>query len=134
MAIVHKNSRKRNAILAALCSTETHPSAEWICARLRAEYPDLSLGTVYRNLNYFKEAGLAIGVGTVDGKERFDGNTAPHSHFICECCGKVLDVMQEPTLDEAFLGLVEGIGKAHSHRHLVYGLCRECSAAEQVSH
>ena len=87
-----KHFRKRDAILTCLRETDCHPSAEWIFNRLKPQIEDLSLGTVYRNLSLFKEQGLAISVGTVSGTERFDGETAPHVHYICTCCGAVRDL------------------------------------------
>ena len=87
-----KHFRKRDAILTCLRQTTVHPSAEWIYAQLKPEIPDLSLGTVYRNLSRFKEQGQIVSLGTVKGVERFDGNTAPHVHFICSECGGVLDL------------------------------------------
>jgi Fe2+/Zn2+ uptake regulation proteins len=87
-----KFSRKREAILDALRSTKTHPTAEWIYATLKPLYPDLSLGTVYRNLSLFRSEGQIISVGTVNGQERFDANIAPHPHFICDSCGEVIDI------------------------------------------
>lgn len=60
--------------------------------RLKPDIPDLSLGTVYRNLALFREEGKAMSVATVAGQERFDGRTHPHAHFICEKCGRVDDV------------------------------------------
>lgn len=77
MATVRKHSRKRDAILACLRSTTCHPTAEWVYQQLKPAIPDLSLGTVYRNLSMFKDEGLVISVGTVGGLERFDGNTSP---------------------------------------------------------
>ncbi len=94
METTTKHFRKRDAVLNCLRETQTHPSAEWIFAQLKTEYPDISLGTVYRNLALFKQQGLIVSVGTVDGVERFDGETAPHAHFICTQCGKVMDLMQ----------------------------------------
>lgn len=88
-------SKKREAILKVLRGTTVHPTAEWIYTKLKPEYPDLSLGTVYRNLAQFKEEGSIISVGTVNGQERFDGNTNPHSHFVCSVCGAVLDIPGE---------------------------------------
>ena len=85
-------SRKREAILALLRSTDTHPSAQWIYERLKPEFPDLSLGTVYRNLAAFCASGEVCGVGEVDGEERFDGDTSEHIHFICDRCGGVFDL------------------------------------------
>lgn len=92
MEKVRKHSKKRDAILQCICSTNQHPSAEWVYTQLKPQIPDLSLGTVYRNLHMFLEEGQIASVGVVDGLERFDGNTAPHVHFICEGCGTVLDV------------------------------------------
>ena len=93
-----KQFRKRNAILSYLRGVTNHPSAEMVFTDLKQEIPDLSMGTVYRNLSLFKQQGLAISVATVKGVERFDGNTAPHVHFICNDCGAVIDLeaMQVP--------------------------------------
>ena len=70
-----KYSKKRQAILDALRNTTEHPSAEMLYARLKPEYPDLSLGTVYRNLAMFIRDGAVISVGTVSGQERYDAIT-----------------------------------------------------------
>ena len=87
-----KQFRKRNAILDYLRHTKSHPSAEMVYTHLKPEIPDLSLGTVYRNLAMFKEKGEIISIGTVGGVERFDGNAAPHVHFICTDCSAVDDL------------------------------------------
>ena len=96
-----KNFRKRNAIYECLMASKAHPSAETIYTQLKPTIPDLSLGTVYRNLHLFKEQGLAISVATVNGVERFDGNTDPHVHFICTGCGRV-DDLPEMEVPKAF--------------------------------
>ena len=85
-------SRKREAILQAICSTKTHPTADWVYQTLKPVYPDLSLGTVYRNIAKFKEDGVIVSIGVVKGQERLDGNTTPHTHFICSECGRVIDL------------------------------------------
>ena len=99
MQAAHRYSKKREAILGLLRSTTEHPGAEWIYLRLKSDYPDLSLATVYRNLSQFKEQGLVLSLGTVNGVERFDGNTEPHVHFVCDCCGRVQDLheLEVPT-------------------------------------
>jgi len=89
-----KQFRKRNAILSFLRQTDTHPSAEMVFNHLKSEYPDLSLGTVYRNLSMFKNQGEIVSIGTVNGVERFDGNTMPHVHFVCTGCEAVADLPQ----------------------------------------
>ncbi len=131
MEVVRKHSRKRDAILASLRATTCHPTAEWIYHDLKPKFPDLSLGTVYRNLSMFKEEGLAISVGTVDGLERFDGNTAPHTHFICTGCRAVLD-LHEISLSDDFLQNVHQTagGSITDYRLSFYGLCPDCTHAE----
>jgi len=121
-----KFSRKRNAILGALRASKEHPTAEMLYAQLKPEYPDLSLGTVYRNLAMFKEEGTALSVGVVDGQERFDGWTEPHSHFICEGCGSVSDIECK-----AGDGLCEAVSERFGVRATRYeltfrGLCAAC--------
>ena len=88
------HSKKRDAILACVRSTDAHPTAEWVYQQLKPEYPDLSLGTVYRNLAMFKREGTIGSVCIEDGMERFDRTAAPHAHFICDGCHSVQDLME----------------------------------------
>lgn len=92
METVRKYSRKRQALLDAIKCTREHPSAEMLYSSLKPEHPDLSLGTVYRNLAMFVQDGNIVSVGCVAGQERYDGNVTPHPHFICSVCGRVLDL------------------------------------------
>ena len=93
MELSGKHFKKRSAILEYLRSTCAHPSAETVYTDLKQQIPDLSMGTVYRNLNLFRQQGLASVVATVRGVERFDANTAPHVHFICSECDSVIDLV-----------------------------------------
>ena len=92
MTQAKKHFRKRDAILSYLQSTDIHPSADMVYAHLKSDIPDLSLGTVYRNLSMFRQQGIIASVGTVNGVERFDGNTIPHVHFVCTDCSTVIDM------------------------------------------
>ena len=123
-----KHFKKRDAILSCVRATDTHPSAEWVHAQVRTEYPDVSLGTVYRNLALFKEQGLIASLGTVKGIERFDGNTDPHVHFICTGCGRVVDLpkMQVPEQLSSEASLTTG-GSVQSCQLTFTGLCPECT-------
>ena len=68
-----KNSKKRQVILEALAATTAHPTAQELYQQLKPDYPDLSLGTVYRNLSLFAEEGDAMSVGVFRGQEGVDG-------------------------------------------------------------
>jgi len=127
MEPARKHSRKRDAILACLRGTTCHPPAEWVYHQLKPEIPDLSLGTVYRNLALFKEEGLIESVGTVAGLERFDGRTDPHCHFVCLGCGAVLDV-ETAELSDALIATAgrETGGRVTGYRLNYYGYCKDC--------
>ena len=127
MEPTRKHFRKRDAILTCLRGTDVHPSADWVHAQLKSQIPDLSLGTVYRNLAYFKDRGDIISLGTVNGVERFDGNTAPHVHFICTGCSAVLDLPGIAVPQElAQAAAMEAGGKIQSCQLSFTGLCAEC--------
>ena len=125
METVRRHSRKREAIRDALLRAEDHPSAEELYARLKPLYPDLSLGTVYRNLALFRESGEAVCVATVAGQERFDGRTHPHAHFICRACGAVLDVDMQLPEELLQRGLP---GDVREYALTFYGVCDHCQS------
>jgi Fur family peroxide stress response transcriptional regulator len=126
-----KHFRKRDAILTYLQGTNAHPSAEMVYADLKQQIPDLSLGTVYRNLNLFKEQGLAITVGTVKGVERFDGNVNPHVHFFCTDCGAVLDLPKMDVPQQLVSTAAGQIGGTVEQCQMTFtGLCRDCVPAK----
>lgn len=121
-------SKKREAILEVIRSTDSHPSADWVYQTLKPIYPDLSLGTVYRNITRFKEDGLVVSVGTVNGQERFDANVQPHTHFICRCCDAVLD-LPEVKLEKMDLDKIAAQnGITIDHHELIFsGTCPGCT-------
>lgn len=120
-------SRKRDAMLDVICSTNTHPTAEWIHNRLKGEFPNLSLGTVYRNLTLFKEQGLIVSVANVNGQERFDGDTSAHAHFVCTKCGAIMDVDCVGG-SQSFDDRIAAMYDCEVDRHTItfYGTCSRC--------
>ena len=132
MEVSTKHFRKRDAILNYLRSTTAHPSAEMVFNHLKQEIPDLSLGTVYRNLSMFKAQGEIISVGTVGGVERFDGNVEPHVHFVCNGCDAVIDLPQIQVPEELNRQVTEATGGAVDMCNLSFtGLCKECLAKQE---
>ena len=125
-----KQFRKRNAILSCLRSTDVHPSADWVYAQVKPEYPDSSLGTVYRNLALFKQQGLIASLGTVNGVERFDGNTDPHVHFICTHCDSVTDLPQMAVPQSLCSQAAAQTGGLVEVCHLAFtGVCNRCCSS-----
>lgn len=127
MEAATKQFRKRNAIMECLRSTDLHPSAETVHEMLHKEHPDISLATVYRNLALFKRQGLIQSLGTVNGVERFDANTAPHVHFICNGCDAVMDLPQVQVPQALGTEAEEATGCQVSSCQLTFtGLCQSC--------
>ena len=126
MPIVRR-SKKRDAILEVMRSTKAHPSADWIYQQMREKYPDVSLGTVYRNLRQLAEEGFVRMVGVVDGQERFDATVWDHAHFVCSVCGRVIDVKER--LPEEMLSTMvspEDEGEVQTINLSFSGICDEC--------
>ena len=120
-------SKKREAILTAIRETKCHPSADWVYQTLKPTHPDLSLGTVYRNLVFFRQHGMVRSVGVVKGQERFDAMTAPHTHFVCSCCGDVIDLDDIQLDAELDRTVCEQYGLAVERHELTFhGLCQTC--------
>ena len=94
MPVRENYSRKRVAILDALRGTTVHPTAEWVYEQLKPHYPDLSLGTVYRNIKKFCADDVVKSVGVINGQEHFDADMSTHSHLVCQDCGAVVDIVE----------------------------------------
>ena len=120
-----KNSRKRQAILEALCATREHPTAEMLYQQLKPDYPELSLGTVYRNLGVLTE-NREISNVKLPAADRYDCRIDYHYHLLCTECNKVFDAPhiyhrefdEKAAEDTGFL--------IKRHRVVFEGVCPEC--------
>lgn len=124
-------SRQREAILDFLCHTTSHPTAEEVYMYIRDIYPNISLGTVYRNLALLVEHGQALKIQGEDC-DHFDGNTRLHYHFLCDSCHHVYDVEMEPAtflLKNTKAGIP---GKVRGHSVIFYGTCDNCLNNEKT--
>lgn len=121
-----KYSRQRESIQHYLNVHRTHPTAETVYSDIKKDFPNISLGTVYRNLNLLADMGEILRLSDGNGPDRYDGNTSPHYHFTCTCCNRVLDMEIEPSTQlekkagETFEGVIT------SHTTHFFGLCPEC--------
>ncbi len=118
-----RNTKQKEAIIAAVNNTKTHPTADEIYSALKPEHEKLSLGTVYRNLNKFSENGLIKKISVPGLGDRFDFNTSDHEHFICIDCGKVFDAKLSGSLTSMVTS--QDIEVTH-YALMLYGHCSEC--------
>lgn len=123
---IKRYSKQRELIYDAVMNTTEHPTAETIYIWLKPDNPALSLGTVYRNLNQLVEEGNVMRLPFP--VERFDGNTKPHAHFLCNDCGCVYDLMDisyDHALDEK---VSLSCGHIVNQHELVFdGTCAHCT-------
>mgnify|MGYP003940211317 CR=1 FL=1 len=127
-----RQSKQRNRLLELLRSTDTHPTADWLYRQLKDEFPNLSLGTVYRNLATLIERGLVKKIHFGSTFDRFEANTQPHYHLICESCGKIFDFEMPATYNN-----LNEQAKQHTaftirhHKLEFFGVCQQCKAKKQ---
>ncbi len=127
MAIL-KYSRQRESIKKYLTATKIHPTADMVYLHVKEEFPNVSLGTIYRNLNLLTDLGEAVKIPTPDGGDRFDGNIEPHNHFFCTNCKKVIDLdLDMKKIEEVNRAASENFdGFIESSTTTFYGSCGDC--------
>jgi Fe2+ or Zn2+ uptake regulation protein len=121
-------TKQRDIILEELRNVTTHPNADEIYHMVRNRIPNVSFGTVYRNLRILKELGEILELDYGKSSSRFDGNPDNHYHFACDVCGSIYDlnVPIKAELDEE-LSSKTGF-KITRHRTEFYGICPNCSS------
>jgi Fur family transcriptional regulator, peroxide stress response regulator len=129
----YKRSRQRERILSILQNTDTHPTASWVYDELKKEFNNLSMGTVYRNINILVDQNLVQKIEAGSSFDRFDANTDVHYHFICKECGCIDDLPLEKMADLNKMVSRETGYQAESHRLDFYGVCPACSKNRQVN-
>ena len=122
-----RNTIQRQLVIAAVRFLADHPTAEEVYDRITMEYPDISKGTVYRNLNSLVESGLLGKVSVPSGADRFDHILARHYHIKCTHCGKFMNVENFDYFHDLDDKLATATGFKMEHPDIVFsGLCPEC--------
>ncbi len=122
-----RKSRQREVILKVLRNTDSHPTADWVYEQVKKEVPNISLGTVYRNLRLLTEAGEIMELEFGSTYSRFDGRAENHYHFRCDVCGRVFD-LDMPVMEELEDRARQAGGfEVSRHRLEFYGRCPDCA-------
>ena len=120
-------SRQREEIIRVLRSTDTHPTAAWVYSKVKEAIPNISLGTVYRNLAALSVSGEILSLSVGDGFEHFDGNAAPHAHLHCRSCGKIFDA---PMHGDPLADIARANGfEPETSVYIEYVVCEKCKKA-----
>ena len=125
-----RNTRQRSVILDILRQSCAHPTAETIYREARHALPNISLGTVYRNLNFLRDQGTVREIRPSEGgSSRFDAADTPHAHFHCVHCSALLDIPLPPALESLRLEEEEKISTVSLVDLHIIGSCSGCEGA-----
>ncbi len=119
-----KFSKQREAILSVLRETKSHPTASWIYEEVKKQIPNISLGTVYRNLSELSSSGKILCIDFGDGHEHYDADVSSHLHLCCNSCHEIKDIYLKEDLcsktakREGFIPETSVL--------VTYGICKNC--------
>jgi Fur family ferric uptake transcriptional regulator len=120
-------TKQRRVVLEELKKTTAHPTADELYEVVRKRLPNISLGTVYRNLEILSACGEALKLDLGEGKKRFDARMEPHYHLRCTECGRVFDIPYIP-LDDEIKSRLKDVSQYKITGIQVHfdGICDEC--------
>jgi Fe2+ or Zn2+ uptake regulation protein len=131
--ITHKRAtRQLEAVFQALQGDPTHPFADEIYRRVRKTLPRISLATVYRNLQRLVREGKIRSVVLGERVARYDPEISDHDHFICEHCGRVIDLFLERDRQVDLTPLAKAGYIVTMHNLTVYGVCQICALRDDA--
>ena len=122
-----KYSRQRESIKEFLMSRTDHPTADVVYENMKLIYPNISLGTVYRNLSLLADIGEIRKLSSFGGADRFDARTDQHCHFMCTECGAVMDMKAEGV--EKLMAQISSEfdqGEISDYNARFFGICEHC--------
>lgn len=124
---MQRMTKQRKIIFNTLQDRSDHPGADFIYQLVKEQLPQLSLGTVYRNLEVLTEAGMISKLSFGSGQSRYDSRTDEHYHFRCSVCGRIEDLpfhLKLEPLDRRHPWVKERI--VTEVRLELTGICPEC--------
>jgi Fur family ferric uptake transcriptional regulator/Fur family peroxide stress response transcriptional regulator len=128
-----RSTIQRSLVLAAVNAVCGHATADEIYRRITSEYPTVSRGTVYRNLNLLSDMGEIRKVEVPGGADHFEHQSRPHYHVRCVRCGRIFDV-DMPFITDLEKDIRDKRGFQFLGHDIVFkGICPECQGEEPQS-
>ena len=121
-----KVTPQRIAVYNMLMNTYEHPNAEMIYKTLEPTNPTMSLATVYKTLDFFKQLGLVQELNVGEPSSRYDAVVQCHPHTVCKVCGKVEDLHMEQLTEVAKKLVPELDFDVEMEQLILYGTCGAC--------
>lgn len=127
-----KYSRQRQVIKDFLMTRKDHPTADTVYMNVRHKYPNISLGTVYRNLSLLADLGEITRLRVGDGVDHFDADTSNHYHCVCTECGSVIDLNMDSLDYITQMANKNFEGKIQGHVTYFHGICANCCNKNEI--
>ncbi|MCD6282113.1 transcriptional repressor [bacterium] len=121
-------TRQRRVILEELKKAGSHPTADEVYRRVQKRIPNISMGTVYRNLEALSEHGIICRLQMSEGPMRFDASMEKHYHVRCSKCGRVGDVPASLVNNFESKVRAECEWQITGHRLEFIGICPRCQS------
>jgi Fur family transcriptional regulator, peroxide stress response regulator len=126
-----RSTPQRRQVHDILMDKQDHPTADAVFLRAKETMPEISMATVYNCLDALVTCGLVRQVNADRGASRYCPNMRPHSHFYCDGCGSVHDIMQTVTAEQANFRMPRGF-KLENIETTIHGQCPECIPTKKV--
>ena len=127
-----KYSRQRESIKNFLMTRKDHPTADVVYQHIRMVNPNISLGTVYRNLALLSDIGEIQKIHVGDGVDHFDATVEPHYHAVCTKCQRVIDLDMDYLEETDITASKHFNGKILDHIVTFRGICENCLNLEET--
>lgn len=129
-----RTTKQRQVILEEIKKVSSHPTADEVHALVRKKLPKISLGTIYRNLEFLAGKNQILRLDGAGNQRRYDGNTADHFHLRCIQCGQVKDLLIDYPREMEEKAALETDYELLSCRLEFVGFCPRCKTKKQKSH
>lgn len=128
-AVGAKVTPQRLAVYHAVAASKAHPGPEDVFLAVRRDIPTLSLGTVYKTLEFLERLRLLVRVANEEGARRYDARLSTHHHLVCTACGSIVD-FDDPALDALAPEMPDPGFVASRVSVQVLGMCAACARSE----
>ncbi|MDY9921879.1 MAG: transcriptional repressor [Synergistota bacterium] len=127
----NRHTLQRTLILEAVKELHCHATADDVYDLIVTKHPNISRGTVYRNLNLLSDIGEIRKVEIPSGADRFDHECQAHYHARCIKCNRVFNVEME-FISDLQKNIKNTYGFEFTGHDLIFkGICLECSTRKE---
>uniref|UniRef100_A0A7C4QX01 Transcriptional repressor n=1 Tax=candidate division CPR3 bacterium TaxID=2268181 RepID=A0A7C4QX01_UNCC3 len=126
MAPIERLTNQKKAILDYLRSTAYHPDAYEVYEIVKKKLPQISLATVYRNLDSMAKKGLIKEIRIKPDRFNYDGIEKKHHHFKCLECGSTFNIDDDILLNFEKVNESGIVGLVDDYEVILSGICLNC--------